>query len=50
MTFEIVKKTIAAQTERGTLDKEDMANKIDVFWLAGRITESEYNALRALLA
>lgn len=49
MTFEIVKKTIAVQTERGTLDKEDMKNKLDVFLLNKRITESEYNTLIALL-
>ena len=49
MTFEITKKAIAVQLQKGTLDKADMASKLDVFLLNGRITESEYNALMSLL-
>ena len=49
MTFEITKKVIAVQSQKGTLDKADMTSKLDVFLLNGRITESEYNTLIALM-
>ena len=29
--------------------KEDMQNKLDVFFLGSRITESEYNELKGML-
>ena len=36
--------------ERGLYDrKEDMQTKLDVFWLGGRVTESEYQELTTML-
>ena len=45
MTFEIVKKAIEVQKLKGTLDRNDMMNKLDVFLLNGRISEEEYNEI-----
>lgn len=45
MTYARLKKLI----ERGTYNKEDMLNKLDVFLMANRITEEQYNELTALM-
>ena len=45
MTYARLKKLI----ERGTYNKEDMLNKLDVFLMANRITEEQYNELMALM-
>ena len=46
MTFERLKKLI----ENGAYDKENMMNKLDVFLMANRITEQQYNELVGLMA
>jgi len=46
MTYTRVKKLI----ENGVYVKEDMMNKLDVFLMAGRITEAQYNELVGLIA
>lgn len=49
MTYNVCLKTIEVQKARGNLDVDAMLNKLDVFLLAGRLTESEYNLLLELL-
>lgn len=49
MTYEIVKKAIEVQKKRGTLDKDSMMNKLDVFLLNGRISDEEYNGLALMI-
>ena len=49
MTFEIVKKAIEVQKRKGTLDRNDMMNKLDVFLLNGRISEEEYNEIAKMM-
>lgn len=34
---------------RGTYDKADLQNKMDVYLLCGRITDEQYNELVALM-
>lgn len=46
MTYTRVKKLI----ENGSYIKEDMVNKLDVFLMAGRITNEQYTELVALMA
>lgn len=46
MTYLRVKKLI----ENGVYVKEDMLNKLDVFLMAGRITQEQYTQLVALMA
>lgn len=45
MTYARVKKLI----ENGVYVKEDMLNKLDVFLIAGRITQEQYTQLVALM-
>lgn len=45
MTYNYCKKIIA----NGNYNKDDMLDKLDVFLLAGRITDEQYNELVALL-
>ena len=45
MTYERVKMLI----QRGVYDKQDMLNKLDVFLLADRITQSEYQELVGMM-
>ena len=45
MTYARVKMLI----QRGVYDKQDMLNKLDVFLLADRITQSEYQELVELM-
>ncbi len=49
MTFEIVKKAIEVQKRKGTLDRNAMINKLDVFLLNGRISEEEYNEIAKMM-
>lgn len=49
MTYRNCKTVIENQKRRGTLDVEAMAAKLDVFLLADRITENEYNELIKLM-
>jgi hypothetical protein len=46
MTYARLKKLI----ENGAYDKESMMNKLDVFLMANRITEEQYNELVSLMA
>ena len=46
MTYTRVKKLI----ENGSYVKDDMMNKLDVFLMAGRITNEQYTELVALMA
>ena len=46
MTYTRLKKLI----ENGVFVKEDMMNKLDVFLMAGRITEEQYTELVGLMA
>lgn len=45
MTYRLIKKIIA----KGNYDKDDLMNKLDVFLLAGRITDDEYKELVDLI-
>lgn len=45
MTYQNCKTVIEIQKQRGSLDKNSMMNKLDVFLLNGRITEEEYSEL-----
>ena len=45
MTYARLKKLIS----RGAYDKEDMLNKLDVFLLANRITEEQYQELVGMM-
>ncbi len=45
MTYARLKKLI----EKGTYNKEDMMNKLDVFLLANRITEEQYQELVGMM-
>lgn len=49
MTYRNCRTVIENQKRRGTLDVEAMTAKLDVFLLADRITESEYNELIKLM-
>lgn len=49
MTYANCKKVIENQKNRGILDVEAMTAKLDVFLLADRITEDEYNDLIQLM-
>lgn len=46
MTYARLKKLI----QTGAYDKESMMNKLDVFLMANRITEEQYNELVSLMA
>lgn len=46
MTYARLKKLI----ENGVYDKESMLNKLDVFLMANRITEEQYNELVGMIA
>lgn len=45
MTYTFLKKIIAG----GKYDKEDLMNKIDVFFMANRITQEQYEELMGLV-
>lgn len=45
MTYVYCKKII----DRGIYDKEEMLDKLDVFFLAKRITKDEYNELITII-
>lgn len=45
MTFARLKKLITS----GTYDREDMLNKMDVFLMAGRITNEQYTELLGMM-
>lgn len=45
MTYARLKKLI----EKGTYNKEDIMNKLDVFLLANRITEEQYQELVGMM-
>ena len=45
MTYASLKKLIS----RGAYDKEDMMNKLDVFLMANRITEEQYQELVGMM-
>ena len=45
MTYARLKKLIS----RGAYDKEDMLNKLDVFLMANRITEEQYQELVGMM-
>lgn len=49
MTYNTCKKVILNQKAKGTLDIEEMTEKLDVFLLAGRLTADEYNELIKLM-
>lgn len=49
-TYKLCKKVIEKNKANGTLDVEDMTNKLDVFLLNDRITEEEYNELIQLMS
>ncbi len=45
MTYRLIKRIIA----KGNYDKDDLMSKMDIFLLAGRITEEEYKELVDLI-
>ena len=49
MTYKLCKKVIENSINRGTLDKEGMLVKLDVFLLGNRITEEEYQELAGMV-
>lgn len=48
-TYKLCKKVITKEKANGTLDVEEMTEKLDVFLLNDRITDEEYNELVALM-
>lgn len=40
---------LKTKIERGTYNKEELKNKMDVYLLCDRITEEQYNELTALM-
>lgn len=50
MTYRLCKSVIEKEIAKGTLDVQDMTQKLDVFLLNNRITEAQYNELIALMA
>ena len=49
MTYITCKKVIENQMKKGTLDVGSMTAKLDVFLLADRISEEEYNELLKMM-
>ena len=49
MTYRLCKNVILKEKANGTLDIQDMSQKLDVFLLNSRITEAQYNELMALM-
>lgn len=49
MTYNLCKKVITTQKANNTLNVTDMTNKLDVFLLNNRISDTEYNELIALM-
>ena len=49
-TYTLCKKVILTQKAKGTLDVAEMTAKLDVFLLAGRITDEQYAELIALMS
>ena len=45
MTYGLIKKVIA----KGNYDKDELMDKLDVFLLAGRITDEQYKELAEML-
>ena len=45
MTYRLVKRIIA----KGNYDKDELMDKLDVFLLAGRITDEQYKELAEML-
>ena len=45
MTYSLILKIIS----KGSYDKEDLLNKLDVFLLASRITDEQYTELTTLI-
>ena len=50
MTYTACKRVIERGLERGTLNKDDMMNKLDIFLLGGRITEEQYAELAEMVS
>ena len=48
-TYLLCKKVITKQKANNTLNVTDMTNKLDVFLLNNRISDTEYNELIALM-
>ena len=48
-TAKLCKKGIEKEKQKGTLNIEEMTEKLDVFLLNDRITDEEYNELMALM-
>ena len=45
MTYGLIKKVIA----KGNYDKDELMDKLDVFLLAGRITDEQYKELAEMM-
>ncbi len=45
MTYRLIKKIIA----KGNYDKDELMDKLDVFLLAGRITDEQYKELVGMI-
>lgn len=45
MTYSLIKKIIA----KGNYDKDELMDKLDIFLLAGRITDEQYKELMEML-
>lgn len=48
-TYEMMKRTIQRQIEKGTLDAEKTLAKLDIFLMNDRITLEEYEELFAMV-
>ncbi|MBR6695961.1 MAG: hypothetical protein IKL70_06065 [Oscillospiraceae bacterium] len=48
-TYKLCKKVIEKGKQKGTLNIEEMTEKLDVFLLNDRISDEEYNELMALM-
>lgn len=49
-TYKLCKRIIEKDKKNGTLNVEEMSEKLDVFLLNNRITEEEYNELMAMMS
>ncbi len=48
-TAKLCKKVIEKEKQKGTLNVDEMTEKLDVFLLNDRISDEEYNELMALM-
>ena len=50
MLYRVTKRTIENGLRDGTLDVEDMQNKLDIFFVTSRITQEQYTELSGMIS